>query len=115
MDRFQKLAAMTIVFLTFTLEFNCTPRHPESLSSDPEGRGQAQCRVRRKACFSSCLALGPHQQRLFSKASEAGPSADTVLTMTHYLPAAAPVRAAVPLKNRSAARAKVNLAVRLRW
>lgn len=35
--------------------------------------------------------------------------------MSYYLPAAAPVRLPVPLKNRSVAGAKVNLAVRLHW
>lgn len=53
---------------------------------------------------------------LSSKATNAGPGADSVLTMSYYLPAVAPpVRLPVPLKNRSVAGAKVNLAVRLHW
>lgn len=94
-----------------------THTQPERLSSHPEGRGRVQSRVGgQQACFSSCLALGPRQQRLSSKASKAGPNADTVPTMSHYPPAAAPVRAAVPPKKTDLRqRAKVNLAVRLRW
>lgn len=81
------------------------------------GGCQVKCCVGQRACFSSWLALCPHQQAPSSKATNAGLSVDSVpdnelLSASRGAPPL--VRLPVPLKNRSAARAKVNLAVGLR-
>lgn len=49
------------------------------------------------------------------RGARASAATDAVPTMTYYLLAVAPVRLSLSLKNRSEARAKVNLAARLHW